>query len=416
MDVLRTVFAVFAVLVIVVIVHEMGHFLVAKRSGIKVDEFAVGFGPRVLWRRRGETIYSLRVLPAGGFVRLAGMTGLPEEGPDPGPRAFWRATIPRRMATIVAGGVFNLVFAGLIFSVLAIPGHDSTIAANSPAFQAGLRNGDKVVAVGGRAINLSDIDSVTRDLHAATDGSDGHPVSVEYLSPDGTTRTTTVTPYLVMTNLDHSNTLPQNMIVDTVGGQPYTTGDPGALFHNGAAVTVVGHLPDDPGKKYTGTVTGVTTGSGALGKVQVAWRFGLSPAYDGNSLPFALGRGFTAVPTTIADTFSGLYQILTTPNSGGLKGNVQGPVGVIKQTSDAAQSGWYDFVYWIGFLSLNLGLFNLLPIPFLDGGRFVFIALEAIRRRRVDPRREAVIHYVGLMLILLLVFYVTFTGDIGGRS
>ena len=75
-----------------------------------------------------------------------------------------------------------------------------------------------------------------------------------------------------------------------------------------------------------------------------------------------------------------------------------------------------SFLEWMGFLSLSLGLFNLLPIPFLDGGRFVFIMLEAIRHRRVDPQREAVIHYVGLMLILALVFYVTLTGDIGGRS
>jgi regulator of sigma E protease len=206
------------------------------------------------------------------------------------------------------------------------------------------------------------------------------------------------------------------MAVDSIGGVPVGTGDPAALFHNGAAVAITGHDPANPSKKYSGTVSTVTTGAGALGQVQAGWRFGLSPAYNGNSLPFAIGRGFTKVPTIIADTFSGIYQIVTTPNSGGLKGNVQGPVGVIRQTSDAAQSGWYDFVYWIGFLSLNLGLFNLLPIPFLDGGRFVFIALEAIRRRRVDPRREAVIHYVGLMLILLLVFYVTFTGDIGGRT
>ncbi|HEV7677352.1 MAG TPA: site-2 protease family protein [Candidatus Dormibacteraeota bacterium] len=416
MDVLRTVFAVFAVLVIVVIVHEMGHFLVAKRSGIKVDEFAVGFGPRILWRRHGETIYSLRLLPAGGFVKLAGMTGLPEEGPDPGPRAFWRASIPRRMATIVAGGVFNLVFAGLIFSVLFIPGQDSQVGSNTPAYRAGLRSGDRVVAVGGKPINLSDQYTVSNDLHAATDGSDGKPLSVQYVAPDGSTHTTTIAPYLQLINFDASNKLPQYMVVDTIAGQPVGTGDPAALFRKGAAVAVTGHDAADPSKTYSGSVTGVTTGPGALGQVQAGWRFGLSPAYNGNSLPYALGRGFSAVPTTIADTFSGLYQIITTPNSGGLKGNVQGPVGVIRQTSDAAQAGWYTFVKWIGFLSLNLGLFNLLPIPFLDGGRFVFIALEAIRRRRVDPRREAVIHYVGLMLILLLVFYVTFTGDIGGRT
>ncbi len=163
-------------------------------------------------------------------------------------------------------------------------------------------------------------------------------------------------------------------------------------------------------------MSNVVDGDGAIGRVEAGWRFGFSPGWDGNSPVFALGRGFTRVPTTIAGTFTGFYQVLTTPNSGGVSGNVQGPVGIVRSTSDAAQAGWMAFLEWMAFLSLSLGLFNLLPIPFLDGGRFVFIMLEAIRRRRVDPRREAMIHYVGLMLILALVFYVTFTGDIGGHA
>jgi regulator of sigma E protease len=416
MEALRTILAIAVLLVTVVVVHEMGHFLVAKRSGIQVDEFAVGFGPRLISKRIGETLYSLRLLPAGGFVRLAGMTGLPEEK-DPGLRAFWRASIPKRIATIVAGGVFNLVFAGIIFSILAIPGQDMTVATRSPAYSAGLRNGDKVVAVAGKPIDLSDGQSVTRDLHAITDNSDGHPLSVDYVAPDGSRHTAAVQPYLALANNDRSNSLPAGMVVDTIDGKPVGTGDPTALFHNGAAVAVTGHAADDPNKTYKGTVTGVTTGAGALGRVQAGWRFGISnPAYNGNSVPYALGRGFSRVPSTIAATFTGLYQIITTPNSGGVSGNLQGPVGIVRETNAAAQAGGWAFLEWMGFLSLNLGLFNLLPIPFLDGGRFVFIGLEAIRRRRVDPRREAAIHYMGLMLILALVFYVTFTGDIGGRS
>jgi len=415
MDALRTILAIAVVLVTVVVVHEMGHYLVAKWSGIQVDEFAVGFGPKVFWRRIGETVYALRLIPAGGFVRLAGMTGLPEER-DPGPRAFWRATIPRRTATILAGGVFNLVFAALVFSILAMPGQDSDVPSWSPLAHAGLTSGDAVLSVNGRSIDRSDISSVTSGLHAATDSTKGHPATVVYRTPSGSQRTATVTPYLALLNNDRSNKLPDTMAVDSIDGKPLGTGDPTALFDNGASVTVSGHKVDDPTVRYTGVVSGVATGDGAIGKVQAGWRFGFSPGWSGNSLPFALGRGFTRVPTTIADTFNGLYQIITTPNSGGISGNVQGPVGIVRQTGDAAQQGGWAFLEWIGFLSLNLGVFNLLPIPFLDGGRFVFIALEAVRHRRVDPRREAAIHYVGLMLILALVVYVTFTGDIGSRS
>src|SRR5258707_6442335 len=152
MDALRTLFAIIAVLLIVVIVHEMGHYLVAKRSGIQVDEFAVGFGPKLLWKRVGETVYALRAIPAGGFVRLAGMTGLPEEK-DPGPRAFWRASIPRRTATILAGGIFNLVFAGLVFSALAVPGQASDVPSWSPLAAVGVRSGDSIIAVNGHRID-----------------------------------------------------------------------------------------------------------------------------------------------------------------------------------------------------------------------------------------------------------------------
>ena len=415
MDVLRTILAIAVVLVVVVVVHELGHYLVAKRSGIQVDEFAVGFGPKVLWRRVGETVYALRLIPAGGFVRLAGMTGLPEER-DPGPRAFWRASIPRRTATILAGGVFNLVFAAFVFSILALPGQSSNVPSWSPLAKAGIQSGDSVTVVNGVHVNLSDANSVANDLHAITDATEGRPATVVYTTPSGATRTTTVHPYLALLNEDRSNRLPDTIAVDTIDGKPVGPGDPTALFHDGAPVKVTGHAQDDASKTYSATVSGVSSGDGALGKVQAAWRFGFTPGWNGNSLPYALGRGFTRVPTTIADTFSALYDVITTPNSGGISGNVQGPVGIVRQTGDAAQAGGWAFLEWIGFLSLNLGVFNLLPIPFLDGGRFVFIVLEAIRHRRVDPRREAAVHYLGLMLILALVFYVTFTGDIGGRS
>ncbi len=418
MDVLRTVVAIVAVLLVVVIVHELGHFLVAKRAGIQVDEFAVGFGPKLIWRRVGETVYALRAIPAGGFVRLAGMMDLPGVERDPGPRAFWRASIPKRTATILAGGVFNLVFAGIVFSALAIPAHPSSITAPSPLAAAGLHSGDAVLSVNGMRIDRSDQDSVTNGLHAATDATKGQVATVVYRTASGEVRTARVKPFLVLLSEDASSKLPQSQtfVVDTVDGKPVGTGDPTALFGNGATVHVTGHMLDDPSKKASGTVSGVSTGAGQLGAVQAQWRFGFDPGWNGNSPAYALARGFGQVPVDIAGTFTGLYQILTTPNSGGLSGNVSGPVGIVRITGQTAQLGWGDFINWVGLLSLNLGLFNLLPIPFLDGGRFVFIALEAVRRRRVDPRREAAIHYVGLMLILALVFYVTISGDIGGRS
>ena len=421
MDALRTTGAIILVLLVVVIVHEMGHYLVAKRSGIQVDEFAVGFGPKLFWLRRGETVYALRALPAGGFVRLAGMTGLPEEK-DPGPRAFWRASIPRRTATILAGGIFNLVFAALVFGVQNLPSQASQVVAHSPMAAAGVPDGSQLVRVAGRDVPQDSQEKVMDLLHQVVEDTKGQPVQVVYRDPQGTVRTTTVTPYLALYNTTANTKLPLAIAVDAVNGTPVHPGDPVALFDNGGTVTVSGHDPGDPSVRYTDlTVKGVEdapiTPQTRIGKYMAGWRFGYVPGYPGMSLLPALGNGFTQVPSTIATTFTTLYAVITTPDSGGLAHNLSGPVGIVRQTGDVAQHGWWDLLGWIGFLSLNLGLFNLLPIPFLDGGRFVFIVLEAIRRRRVDPRREAAIHYVGLMLILALVFYVTFTGDITrGRS
>src|SRR6202011_4468714 len=117
LDVLAVVGAIILVLLSVVLVHEGGHFIVGKLCGIRVDEFSVGFGPRIASKRFGETTYSLRVIPAGRFVRMAGMLGLEGEA-DAGERNFYRASIPKRLATLLAGIVSNMLFAGLIFTVL----------------------------------------------------------------------------------------------------------------------------------------------------------------------------------------------------------------------------------------------------------------------------------------------------------
>src|SRR5262249_47541980 len=160
-------------------------------------------------------------------------------------RAFWRASIPRRTATILAGGVFNLVFAGLVFSALAIPGQSSAISSWSPLTAAGVRDGDKVTAVDGRPINRSDIDSVTDDMHQATDATQGRPAVVVFQSADGARHTASVAPYLQIVNEDRSNGLPVVLAIDTINDEPVSAGDPAALFHDGAAVTITAHVPGE---------------------------------------------------------------------------------------------------------------------------------------------------------------------------
>jgi regulator of sigma E protease len=123
--------------------------------------------------------------------------------------------------------------------------------------------------------------------------------------------------------------------------------------------------------------------------------------------------GFVAIPTFIHDTVTGIYHIITTPSEGGLNGRngLSGPVGIAEATVSAANGGGTPFLFWIGFVSMNLAFVNLLPIPFLDGGKLLFLLVEAVRRRRLDPRHEALAYAVGLALVLVFAVYVTI-GDV----
>jgi RIP metalloprotease RseP len=173
-----------------------------------------------------------------------------------------------------------------------------------------------------------------------------------------------------------------------------------------------------PDQRFSGTVSGVQDAAlAAPGSVAASWKLGLGPGEQGRSLPAALVAGFREVPTQISGTFTGVYSLITNPNTGGVLGpnGVSGPVGIVRITNVVAKSGWLNLIGWMGSLSIALGVFNLLPIPFLDGGRFVFIVIEALRRRRVRPQLEMAVHYAGLMVLLTFVIVVTIH-DIQGNQ
>ncbi len=174
---------------------------------------------------------------------------------------------------------------------------------------------------------------------------------------------------------------------------------------------ISGHVLGVPSQRFTdATVTGVQDAAAAsLGTIAASWKLGLNAGEQGKSLPAALVSGFREVPTQVSNMFTNLYQVITTPTSGGITGpnGVSGPIGIVRYTNVAASGGWSDLIGWMALLSLNLGVVNLLPIPFLDGGRFVFIVIEALRRRRVRPQLEMAFHYAGLMLILTFVIFVS---------
>ena len=214
------------VIVTVITVHEFGHFAVGKLSGIKVEEFSIGFGPKLYSRTIGETMYAVRAIPAGGFVRMAGMLGLAGET-DAGERNFYRASRPRRFATVAAGIVANFVFGGIIFAIVDMQPTPYVFDAHAAAGMAGLKSGDTMLAINGHAIRQDNLTDVTTDLHAATTASDGNPMTVVYSTSDGSIHTTTLTPRLTISNILANKDaiaggkLPQGgLIITAINGSP----------------------------------------------------------------------------------------------------------------------------------------------------------------------------------------------------
>jgi regulator of sigma E protease len=411
--------AIVLVIFAVVVVHESGHFVVGKLAGIRVDEFSVGFGPKLLSRVRGETQYSLRLLPLGGFVRMAGMLGLPGEA-DAGDRNFYRASIPKRFATIVAGIVFNFVFAAICFALVNMADSSSwSLLPAQPAARAGIPHGAVITSIDGREIRDDSFEHVSTDLHAATAASQGRPMSVTYRW-NGAHKVIVQPELSVVIPVKATQSLVYAVITH-INGEPVGTGDANQLIARPDSLTVSGYVEKSdgsPGSAFSNeTLATVEQRYGPPAATpQGAWLLGVRPGWTGQSFPVAIANGFTTIPAFVHDTAVGIYQLITVPSLGGVNGpqGLSGPVGIAQATATATHNGLLGpngLVHWIGFISMNLGLINVLPIPFLDGGKLVFLLVEAVRRKRLEPRHEAIISAVGLALVVLLLIYVTI-GDV----
>ncbi|MGO8686194.1 MAG: M50 family metallopeptidase [Candidatus Dormibacteria bacterium] len=405
------IIAFLVLITIVVVVHEGGHFIVAKLSGIQVDEFAVGWGPRVASVKRGDTVYALRALPLGGFVRMAGMLGLEGES-DAGERNFYRASNPRRAATILAGVVCNLIFGGLCLSLVAGQPTSSYVPAGEPTAHAGLVSGDVILSVGGQTISYASTTATDDDFYAAVQQSRGQAIPVTYQGTDGARHTVGVTPELVVYAFAQPGSFPTNLagqplVITSVGGASPGTGDPATILGAGSGVTISGFIEGSSGSRFTDVqISGVRDGNGSsTGHAQAAWRIGYGAQVPGAAPLQALRDGFGAIPGFVSETAGVLGQLFVQP--GQASQQLSGPVGIAAAAGSAVQQGWVQYIYLIGLISLSLGFINVLPIPFLDGGRLLFIAIEAVRRRRLAATPQAVAIAVSLALIILVMVLIT---------
>jgi len=425
------VLAFLVVITIVVVVHEGGHYTVAKLSGIRVDEFAVGFGPRIWSRRRGETVYSVRSLPVGGYVRMPGMLGLEGEA-DAGERNFYRASNARRAATLAAGVIANLIFGGFCLSVVAAQPASSYVPTGEPTARAGLVSGDVILSVGGMPISYSSPATTDSDFYAAVKRSDGRPIPVTF-QRDGTDHTVTITPELVVYAVAQPSSFPSGfagaaLVITSVDGHPPGTGDPASILNAAASsvdtvtpsvafsgttldaagpVTVSGFVEGNSSDRFTNLqLVDVRDGNGsATTYAGAAWRIGYGAGEPGASFLQSLRDGFGAIPGYVGSTAAVLGQLFVQPSQASQQ--LSGPVGIAAAAGSAVQQGWVQFLYLIGLISLSLGLINVLPIPFLDGGRLLFVAIEAVRRRRLAAQPQLVAIAIGAAFIILVLVLIT---------
>jgi regulator of sigma E protease len=339
---------VFALLLgFMVLIHELGHFAVAKLARVKVEEFGIGFPPRLFAFRRGETEYSLNWIPLGGFVRMLG-----EEDPRE-PRSFARARKRWRIAILLAGSTMNMIAAAIFFSIAFSAGWPtvtetevqiSRVLAGSPAEQAGIRQGDIVLSLAGEPVKA------TGDLRRITDANLGRTVPMQIRRGQEQT-TLTVTPR-----------------------QQWPEGEgPIGIGIGDRAVKM------EP-VRY-GPVEAVGRGVGELGK-----SIGLTLM-----IPVMAFQGIVPLELLRPVGPVGLFQATS------------------QATAETVRSGWwFPLLYMAATLGAGLGVANLLPIPGLDGGRLVFVLIEMLRGRRISPEREGMIHLVGMGLLVSLVVVITY--------
>ena len=287
------------VLVTVITVHEFGHFAIGKLSGIKVEEFAIGFGPKIYSRRVGETLYAIRAIPAGGFVRMAGMLGLTGES-DAGERNFYRASRPRRFATVAAGIITNFIFGGLIFAIVDMQPTPYQYAKHEPRERPGSGPGTRSSRSTARAIRQDTSTDVTTDLHNATTASQGSPMTVVYRASDGSDHTVTLTPTLTISNIVADQS--------TRGGRQIACGRPcgdvdqrlpGRLRRPGGSCSAVAprsrsaatsrtRTARHPGTSPMSRCRGSRTATQPYNAIRAAWIMGVVPGFDGESPPAAI--------------------------------------------------------------------------------------------------------------------------------
>ena len=409
----------------IILFHELGHFLLAKKNKIVVTEFSLGMGPRLLSTEKNGTRYSLKLLPLGGSCAMLG-----EDMEDESKGTFNGAPVWGRIATVAAGPVFNFILA-FVFAVLIVtlvgydPAEVTQVESGSTVAEAGLQEGDIIKEYQGYHIDLArDLylymylnnpqEDETIHMTVERDGKDVElafkpDVQVRYLL--GFNRTSTdsleVASLIPGMGLSETGVEPGDVITSINGTRLENSDDYTAyLAEHPLTSESVTITYERDGLEYNAEVTPSESRTAVLD-------FSYNLAYTKTQGFEVLKYGTLEVKYMIRSTLLSLKELLT----GGLGvKDLSGPVGVVDaigSTYEASKSEgmltiWVNMLYMAALLSANLGVMNLLPLPALDGGRLVFLIIEAIRRKPVNRQIEGMVHFAGLMVLMLLMVVVMY--------
>ena len=333
---------------VIVLIHELGHFIFAKMNGIAVVEFSIGMGPRLLHVKKGETTYSIKALPLGGSCM---MLGEDEENPDE--RAFQNKSIPARMSVIAAGPIFNFILAFLLSLVLVgMSGYDITyikeVTDGSPAYEAGMREGDKLLKINGEKVSMYQ-----------------EYILYKLLKPD-----------------------------EKMSQVEFSRIDPATGAEKIQTVNVTPQYSEESKKYLIGIMIAPENKKAATAADLVRHGY-MEMEYDVKLTVKSIGMLFTG-RASVRD--------------------LSGPVGIVVMIDDSVKAGLtvsmvaalMNVISMCILLSANLGVMNLLPIPALDGGRLLFLIIEAIRGKRMDPEKEGLVNMISMAALMALMIFVVF--------
>ena len=344
-----TILAIIWVIGILVFIHELGHFLVAKLGGVKVLKFSLGFGPKLIGKQIGETEYRISAIPLGGYVKLLGDN--PHEKVPKGEekRAFLQQSVPKRMAIVAAGPLANFFLAVLIFSLVlsvGVPIPVNTpvvgeVADGFPAQKAGLQPGDVILKVDEEEI------AQWADLPSIIPKSEGKEIKLTIKRGEEVI-TIRVTPRTVIEKNDFS------------------------------------------------------------GEEVKTYQIGIAPTKEIKREPVykSIGLGFYQTCHITKEIIVFVVKIIRGEEKA--KKAIGGPILIAKIVATQVHEGFLNLLFITAIISINLGILNLFPVPILDGGHLLFMIIETIRRRPLSVKQMEVIQQIGLTIILLLMIYIVF--------